>query len=307
MMKPEEFKQKFGEVIVVMTTPFKSNYELDLEGVRKHTRYIIDHGLKSKGVLIPTGSTGECPMLREGERKEVIKNVIEEANGDVLVVPGCNHTDTRVVIELAKYSQELGADGVMISPPYYWKPSEEVILRHYKAIANEIDLGIVVYNNWFASQIDIPVSTLLKLSEIPNIVALKENTSSLEKWDEVGTLLDGKLTVVSGNGDLHEPCAGLLASKGIISGIANFIPESLLKIYDAEQENDFRKACKLHRDLLPLANFYKGSSSSRYIVYLKEIMNLMGIPAGTSRLPLVPLNKQEKLEVKKVVEDLKLI
>lgn len=307
MMKHEEFKQKFGEVIVVMTTPFKSNYELDIEGVREHTRYIIDNGLKGRGVLIPTGSTGECPMLREVERKEVIKNVVEEANGDVLVVPGLNHTDTRVVIELAKYSQEVGADGVMISPPYYWKPTEEVILRHFKAIANETDLGIVVYNNWFASQIDIPVSTLLKLAEIPNIVALKENTPSLEKWDEVGTLLDGKLTVVSGNGDLHEPCAGLLASKGLISGIANFAPARLLEIYDAQQEDDFRKACKLHRDLLPFANFYKGSSSSRYIVYLKEIMNLMGIPAGPARLPLVPLNEEEKAEVKKVVKAFKFI
>ncbi|MCK4786304.1 MAG: dihydrodipicolinate synthase family protein [Desulfobacteraceae bacterium] len=307
-MKPEELKQKICGVLAVMTTPFKSDYELDTEGAKKHTRFLIDRGIREgMGVLVPTGSTGECPMLREDERKQMIMAVVEETNGDVPIIAGCNHTDTRVVIELAQYAQEVGADGVMISPPYYWKPTEDVILRHYEAIANEIDIGIMVYNNWFASQIDIPVSTLEKLARIPNIVALKENSPIIEKWDEVCNVLGKTIKIVSGNGDLHEPCAGVSGAVGMISGIVNFAPEKVLAIYQAEKNADFLKARELHRELLPIANFYKSEDSARYIVYLKEIMNMLGIPAGPARLPLVPLTAQEKAQVKKVLKQLKFI
>ena len=138
-MNFQYLREKLVGIIVVTTTAFTSSYEIDREGIRRHTRFLIDSGIKEgMGVLLPTGSTGECPSLREDERKEVMKIVIDEARGEVPVVCGCNHTDTRVVIELAKFAQEAGADGVMISPPYYWKPSEDVIIRHYKKIAEEI-------------------------------------------------------------------------------------------------------------------------------------------------------------------------
>lgn len=308
-MDYEKVRAKVKGILVVMTTPFKDNYELDIEGVKKHTRFLIEKGLVSgAGVLVPTGSTGECPMLRENERKEVLKAIVEAANNEVPVFCGCNHTDTRVVIELAQYAEKIGSDGVMISPPYYWCPTEDVVLNHYTSICNEIDIGVMVYNNWFASQLDMTIETLEKLAEIPNIVAIKENSCRIEKWDVLCLKLGDKVNIVTGNGDVHEPYTSLMGSNGIISGLANFIPEKYLEIYKAITDGDFMKARKLHHEeILPLAFSYTSDDSSRYIAFLKEYMNLMGIPAGPARLPIVPLNSTEKEEIKKIAIEYKLI
>jgi dihydrodipicolinate synthase/N-acetylneuraminate lyase len=165
----------------------------------------------------------------------------------------------------------------------------------------------MVYNNWFASQLDIPVGTLEKLVEIPNIIALKENSCLIEKWDELCMKLGDKISIVAGNGDIHEPFATLLGSKGIISGLANFIPNKLLAIYQACLNGDFIKARKLHREVLPLAFSYKYKDSSCYIAYLKEFMNLMDIPAGPARLPIAEIPYNEKEKVKKMAKEFKLV
>jgi len=308
-MKPEELRKKLVGVQIVMSTPFKDDYELDKEGMRKHTRFLIENGIKEgNGVLIPGGSTAECPMMSIEERKEALKIVIEEANGEVPVVAGCNNTDTRQVIELAKFVQNVGADGVMVNPPYYWKPTPEVILRHYEAIAKEIDIGIMVYNNWFVTQTDISVQTLERLAEIPNIVGIKENSIVMEKIEDVYYRLGDKINVISGNGDLHEPFLGYMGLPGFVSAFANFIPEKLLEIYKLTQKEDFLGARKIHRELMPLWSFYKSEESrydsAKFIIYLKEIMNYLGLPAGPVRLPLVPLNKSEKEEVVNTLKDL---
>ena len=309
-MKPEELKEKLVGVQIVMPTPFKENYELDKEGLRKLTRFLIDRGIKEgEGVLIPAGSTGECPMLDDDERKEVFKIVTEEANGEVPVVVGCNHTDTRTVIKLAKYAQEIGASGVMINPPYYFKPSHEVIMNHYSAVAKEIDIGIMIYNNWFVTQTDISVQTLEKLAQIPNIIAIKENSPALEKVEEVYYRLGDKINVISGNGDLHEPYLGYLGLPGFVSAFASFMPEKLLEIYRLTKKGEYNKARDAHRKLMPLWDFYKSDDVSKYdsakfIIYLKEIMNYLGLPAGPVRLPLVSLTIEEREKAITVLKQL---
>ena len=305
-MKPDELKKVFRGVGVIMTTPFKDNRELDKEGVRKHARFLVDHGIKTgTGVLIPTGSTGECPMLRDDEIRDIIEIILDEVKGEVPVVVTCNHTDTRVVIEQAKYAQEIGADGVMICPHYYWKPSEGMLLTHYKAIAKEIDLGIVIDNASFATGVDMSIESIERLVDnIPNIIALKENSSDIGKWDEECMLFHDRINIVAGNADCHWPYVALIGSVGMISGIANFAPERMIEIYEAVEKGDYLKARELHRKLMPVSLFNSRVASEKYKSFLKEIMNLMGIPAGPTRLPLVPLSDQEKSQVKKVVQDL---
>lgn len=147
-------REKIKGVVVVMVTPFKENYEIDEDALRKLTRFLVESGIKEgKGVLVPAGSTGECPMLTEEERRYIFKVIKEEAGNAVPILGGCNHTDTRAVIKLVQYAEEAGLDGVMISPTYYWKPNEEMILNHFRAIAKATNMGIMVYNNWFASQL----------------------------------------------------------------------------------------------------------------------------------------------------------
>lgn len=307
-MKPEELREKICGVVVVMTTPFKSDFELDEEGLRKQTRFLLESGIKEgTGVLVPTGSTGECPMLTDEERGKIFKIVVEEAKGKVPVVVGCNHTDTRRVIRLAKYAEEAGADGLMISPPYYWAPSEEIVLNHYKNICKETNLGIMVYNNWFASQVDIPVETMSKLAELPNIVALKENTPYIEKFDKMVEVLGDRIAIVDGFGERHEPYISLMGAKGFVAGVANFIPKTMLEIYKAEKEGEYGKARDIHRKITPLLDFiFGGKSSADYIARTKAAMELVGIPAGPPRPPLIPLDEDSKEELKKLLVETEL-
>jgi 4-hydroxy-tetrahydrodipicolinate synthase len=308
-MKPSEFREVCKGVFVMMTTPFKENRDLDLDGVKKHTRFLIDRGIVTgKGVLVPTGSTGECPMMTTEEIKSTMKVVIEEAKNKVPVMPTCNSTDTRVSIELARYAQEIGADGVMISPHYYWKPNRALLLSHYQAIANEIDLGIVIDNASFATGADISIPDLeLLVKKIPQIIGFKENSSDIGKWDEECIKLADKINFIAGNADCHWPYVGLIGSVGMISAMSNFIPEKIIEIWEAVKNNDYIQAKELHRKLMPISMFNSRFASEKYKSFIKEIMNLMGLPAGPTRLPLVPLSKDEMEIVQKVVSDLKLM
>ena len=305
----KELKGRVKGVVVVMTTPFREDYSVDEEGVRKLTRFLLDSGLKEgNGVLVPAGSTGECPMLTDEERKTIFKIVKEEAGDSIPVVGGCNHTDTRTVIKLVHYAEEAGLDGVMISPPYYWKPNEEIVLTHYKAIAKETQMGIMVYNNWFASQWDIPVETMVKLvNEVPNIVALKENTLYIEKFAKMVEAVGDKIAVINGAGEPHEPYAALMGAQGFVTGEACVIPQTCLAIYEAGVQKDYEKAKDILRKAKPLLDFFfSGPHGASYLVRIKTALNVLGLPGGIPRLPLLPADEKLKAEAKRAVDSYEL-
>lgn len=304
MQKFEVLKEKIRGVVVVMITPFKENYELDEDGIRKLTRFLIDSGIKEgKGVLVPAGSTGECAMLTDEERKRIFQIVKDEAKNEVPVVGGCNHTDTRTVIKLVHYAEEAGLDGVMISPPYYWKPDEKMILTHYKAIAKETSLGIMVYNNWFASQLDIPVDLMVKLvDEVPNIVALKDNCNIIDKLAKMIEVLGDRISIVNGAGEPHEPYAALMGAQGFVTGEACVIPKTCVAIYEAEEKKDWDKAKELLKKSSIVWNYLlSGSHIADYIVRVKAALNILGLPGGVPRLPLLPATEEEKEELKRLL------
>ncbi|MGB9857430.1 MAG: dihydrodipicolinate synthase family protein [Dictyoglomaceae bacterium] len=306
MQNFEILKEKIKGVIVVMITPFKENYELDEEGLRRLTRFLIDSGIKEgKGVLVPAGSTGECAMLSDEERKRIFQIVKDEAKNEVPVIGGCNHTDTRTVIKLVHYAEEAGLDGVMISPPYYWKPDERMVLAHYKAIAKETSLGIMVYNNWFASQLDIPVDLMAKLvDEVPNIVALKDNCNIISKLAQMIEALGDRISIVNGSGEPHEPYAALMGARGFVTGEACVIPKTCVAIYEAEEKKDWDKAKELLRQSSVLWNYLlSGSHIADYIVRVKAALNILGLPGGIPRLPLQPASSKEIEDLKKLLSE----
>ncbi len=307
MSRFKDLKDKIRGVVVVMITPFKEDYELDEDGLRRLTRFLIDSGIKEgKGVLVPAGSTGECPMLTDEERKRIFKIVKDEAKDTVPVIGGCNHTDTRTVIKLVHYAEEAGLDGVMISPPYYWKPSEKIILNHYKAIARETELGIMVYNNWFASQLDIPVETMVRLvDEVPNIVALKDNSPYISKLAKMIETLGERISIVNGAGEPHEPYASLMGSRGFVTGEACIIPKTCLSIYEAEVKEDYQRAKEILRQAKPLLDYIldAGDSGADYIVKIKAGLNILGLPGGIPRLPLSPADESTKNRLRKLLEE----
>ncbi len=302
-------KGKIKGVVVVMITPFKENYELDEEGLRKLTRFLIDSGIKEgKGVLVPAGSTGECAMLTDEERKRIFHIVKDEAKNEVPVIGGCNHTDTRTVIKLVHYAEEAGLDGVMISPPYYWKPDERMVLTHYKAIAKETSLGIMVYNNWFASQLDIPVDLMVKLvDEVPNIVALKDNCNIISKLAKMIEVLGDRISIVNGSGEPHEPYAALMGARGFVTGEACVIPKTCVAIYEAEERKDWDKAKELLKKSSIVWNYLlSGNHIADYIVRVKAALNILGLPGGIPRLPLLPASEEEKEELKRLLSKFEL-
>ncbi|HPO82460.1 MAG TPA: dihydrodipicolinate synthase family protein [bacterium] len=307
MSRFKDLNDKIRGVVVVMITPFKEDYELDEDGLRRLTRFLIDSGIKEgKGVLVPAGSTGECPMLTDEERERIFKIVKDEAKNTVPVIGGCNHTDTRTVIKLVHYAEEAGLDGVMISPPYYWKPSEKIILNHYKAIARETELGIMVYNNWFASQLDVPVETMVRLvDEVPNIVALKDNSPYISKLAKMIETLGERISIVNGAGEPHEPYASLMGSRGFVTGEACIIPKTCLSIYEAEVKEDYQRAKEILRQAKPLLDYIldAGDSGADYIVKIKAGLNILGLPGGIPRLPLSPADESTKNRLRKLLEE----
>jgi len=303
-VKPEELRNRLEGVAVVMTTAFTSDFEVDEEGIRAHTRFMIDNGIKNgTGVLVPTASTGEFPMLSEEEQKRIIRIVKEEAGDEVPVVAGCCHTSTLTAIRMAHNAQEAKADGLMISPPYYWKPSEQTILAHFKAIAGETDLGIMAYNNWFATQIDIPLKTMIQLAEIPNIIAAKENTPDLTKFGKVVDAVGDKMAIFNGAGITREPACAVMGASGFVSGMASLIPQANVDIYLAHKAGDYAKARKLCQKLVPLTDLLAGGKGGlENIARLKAVMSIAGIPAGPARPPAIPPDEETKAQLKQALE-----
>lgn len=304
-MKYDELRDKIRGVVVPLITPFKSNQEIDEDGLRKLTRYLIDNGVTTGyGTLIVTGSSGECPMLTDEERKREFEIVKDEAKNDVPILGGCNHTDPRTVIKLAKYAEEAGLDGLMISPPYYWKPSEEMILAHYETIVKGTKMGIMVYNNWFASQVDIPVETMVKLvKEVPQIVAIKDNSIVLSKLARMVKTLGDRITVLNGSGEPHEPYAALMGAKGYVTAEACLIPRTCVDIYKAELKGDYKKALDILDKASTLLDFLLGGENGTdYLVRIKAGMNLVGLPGGITRLPIPPADDNIKAQLRKILD-----
>jgi len=311
-MKPERLKKVLKGVDVVMITPFNDQLDVDISSLRNQVRFLVDNGIKEgSGVLTSTGSTGECPMLSVEERKKILEVVIEESRGEVPVIAGCNHSSTMAVMELVKHAESVGASGVMISPPYYWAPAEEVILEHYKTIAKATNLGIMVYNNWFATQVDIPLNTIKQLIQIDNIVALKENSLLISKLIQVVETVGDKITIVNGNGEKTEPCGHLAGCTGIVSSLANFAPNIALRMYELESTGNYEEAKKFHSGLMPFFNMVwwrGGGDSAQYISYIKEAMKMLGIIShSTVRPPILPISGGERQKLRAQLEVMDLL
>jgi 4-hydroxy-tetrahydrodipicolinate synthase len=304
----EELKEKLQGVSVVMITPFKENLELDEEGLRKNARFLIEKGVREgTGFLVPAGSTGECFNLTNEERKRVFKIVVEEAKGEVPVVAGCNHVNTQGVIELARYAEDVGAEGVMIMPPYYGCASDDMMVKFYREIADEINIGIMVYNNSEVSGVDIPIEAMLRIAEIENVVAYKDCTENFIKYDLTTIALGDKINVLDGSGDFCEPYGMMIGRKGFITGFANFIPEIFLDTYKAVREGNYEKAKDLHIKLYPLYNFCVTRSYDHqgpFISMIKEATNIRKLPAGPVRPPLLPVRDEDKTKLEEIISNL---
>jgi 4-hydroxy-tetrahydrodipicolinate synthase len=317
-------KQDFFVDLPELEKGFKKDAEVDYEGLKENTSFLVEKREIGPMVLTPAGSTGEKYALTDEEWKRVVKTVVDAANGGIPVVPGTSHAGTKVAIERSKYAQDIGADGIMAVLPYYLVPEEEGLYLHYKKLADSVNIGVVVYNNADVSKIYMKPHVLRKLIDnTTNIVAVKENTPYIPTlYEQIKTSGD-KTPILQGRGEWWFAATAFLGVRGYISGYANFMPEFCIDLLKTGLNGDFVKLKELMMRIDPYEEFvamicrkYGPSTTilpypyaSSYMIYgvMKATMDMLGLTGGHVRLPLLDLKQKDKKELEKLIfERLKL-
>ena len=297
-------KTVFSGVVVPLATPFRMDNEVDLEGLRTNVRRLIDKGLvNGRGAIAPAGSTGEGWKLSIDETKKVYAACIEAAAGEVPMICGCVHPSTLIGIELCRAAQDLGADGLMVLPPYYGKPDERLVLRHYQMVDEAVDIGIMVYNNPVVTGLDISVECLQELAALKNVVALKDISQDLIKVEKLMRELSGSLIMINGSSEYYEPQGYLYGGNGFISTIANFVPEYPLAMQEAASRKDYDRVTEIRCQIAPLLDFIR-TLGAEYGEGRNIGMQLKGFVGGKPRDPFVPMSKEHADELKALLKQL---
>jgi 4-hydroxy-tetrahydrodipicolinate synthase len=282
-----------------LVTPFKKDLSLDEVALRRLVRRQIEAGID---FLVPCGTTGESPTLAHAEHLRVVEITLEQAKGKVPVVAGAGGYNTGEVIHLARELQAMGVDGILSVTPYYNRPTQEGLYQHYKAIASACPLPIIVYSVQGRTSVNVEPATLKRLSEIDNIVGVKEASGSLAQIANILNQVPDRFAVLSGDDSVTLPVVSL-GGKGVISTAGNEIPAEMAQIARLALANDFPAARQIHRKFLPLmeVNFVETNP-----IPVKAAMALMGLLEPVWRLPLVPPSAASLARIEKVLRDLSL-
>ena len=327
-MELEELKKHMKGVLVVQTTPFNKDGSLDLEGMRSNTKWLVDYASGKDVILIPLGSTGEFYALSFEERMAVVEMAVEESKEKALVFPGCGAAGTLETIKLCRYAESVGADGAMIVLPYYHIPEEEGMYKHYKQIAQSVgpDFGIMVYNNPAVSGSWISPPLMKKLSKIPNIIAIKENSTNLLQYHSMRSEIEPEdAVVITGSGEVMATYLAVFGCPGFVSISANFSPDISYSVYEALCGENFKEAVRNCRDgVEPFELFigqlqkkygphtaaqtsWGGDAGYMYIGAVKAAMDIVGLRGGEVRAPLIGLDEKDKDSLKCVLRSMNLV
>ena len=273
--------EQFAGVTVALVTPFK-NGEIDFDNLRYLVDWHIDQGTDC---LSPVGTTGESPTLDHEEHERVIAAVVEKAAGRIKVLPGTGSNSTREALRLTSWAARKGADAALVVAPYYNKPTQEGYYRHFAAVAEAVDIPIVLYNIPGRTGSNILPETIARLAEIPTIVGVKEATGSLDQASQIAALCD--LTILSGDDSLTLPLMSI-GGRGVVSVVGNIVPRDLKALVSAFDAGRIREAQTQHRKLFPLCRDMLGVATNP--IPIKTAMKLLGRGTGDLRLPLCPLD-----------------
>lgn len=270
----------FGNLLTAMVTPFDDKMEVDYTQAANLAKYLAEHG--SDGIVV-CGTTGESPTLTKEEKIKLWQVVKEAVAGKATVIAGTGSNNTKESIAMTKEAEKLGVDGAMLVGPYYNKPSQEGFYQHFKTVAESTSLPIIVYNVPGRTGTNILPQTVIRLSEIPNIVAVKEASGNVEQASQIrrGTAPD--FMVYSGDDSLTLPILAV-GGTGVISVASHVIGDQMQEMIKAYLSGDVKKASALHLELFPV---FKGLFITSNPVPVKAALNLKGIKVGSTRLPLV--------------------
>ena len=284
----------FTGAMVALVTPFDGG-EIDFETLDELVDFQLDNGIDA---IVPVGTTGECPTLSHEEHKRVIEAVVKRVGGATRVIAGAGSNSTAEAIELTTFAKKVGADATLQVCPYYNKPTQEGFYQHFKAIADEIDLPMVLYNIPGRCGAGLTPETVARLAEIDNIVAIKEATGSLDQASEIAMRCD--ITIISGDDSLTLPLASV-GAKGVISVVANIVPADVKAMTDIILEGDLVSARQWHRKLFALSKNMLTLATNP--IPIKAAMAMLDMCSEELRLPMTPLEDNKKDSLRKTLKD----
>ena len=322
-MTLDELKKRLKGIVPVQFCPYTKDKELDVEGLRKNTQFLVDFakGDNKDVVVMTNGSTTECYANSLEEQKTVIKTVVDTVGGSIPVVAGVSQAAAERTIELAKYTEDVGADCAMMTPPYYHPASKEGTYQYCKAVAEAVNIGIMIYNNADVSGTLVPPDLMARLAKIENIIAVKDNaTNAADYAFKALTIESEDMVLLNGLGEIHYVGAAAygIRYKGFISFLANFAPSLSYEVYEAVESGDFKKALEALRKQLPIWNLLVKFNRKResisvipeclrtnymYMGVGKAAMDLVGLHGGPLRLPMENLSDEERQELRVVLKE----
>jgi 4-hydroxy-tetrahydrodipicolinate synthase len=289
----------FHGALTAIITPFRDG-AVDEAALRELIEWQIQSGIDG---LVPCGSTGESATLSHPEHERVIKITVEQARKRVPVVAGTGSNSTAEAIRLTASAREMGADGALLISPYYNKPTQDGIYKHYKMIAGSVDLPIFAYNIPGRTGSNIAPETFARLAEIKNIIGVKEASGSTEQTSDILRLTNGKFTVLSGDDALTVPLMAI-GARGVIATIGNAMPREIHELAAAGLAGDFERARQLHYRMLPLMRTLFLETNP---ICIKQALAFMGKCCNELRLPLVPMTPPAAEKLKAAMKELRLI
>jgi dihydrodipicolinate synthase/N-acetylneuraminate lyase len=298
-------------LIVAMTTPFKEDLSIDVDGLRRLTDFYAEAGVPA---VIAAGSTGEFHALSDDERKLVIETVVKQAQRSarpgrrLSVIAGCAHSGTQLALEMTRFAEDAGADGAMITPPYYGFSGFEGLQRHYELISAATSIGIVVYfSGAVLSKVTDVIAhppLLAKLCEIPHLVGFKDSTGNYAFYRDISLMLAGKVAIMGSGGMGYYLWGHIFGSPCSLAGIGNIWPEVELRFHEALARGDRATA---ERIVIELDLPYLAAARNNYFAAVKAMLDMAGLPGGPVRPPLVDWKPEARRALQDIVERIGLL
>jgi 4-hydroxy-tetrahydrodipicolinate synthase len=288
---------RFGSLVTAMVTPFRDeDHALDVDGAQRLASHLLDSG---SDAIVVAGSTGESPTLTHKEKSELFQAVGEVVRGRGKLICGTGTYSTAETLELTQAAEDAGADGLLVVTPYYNKPPQRGLIAHFERVADATDLPIIVYNIPGRTATRIEHDTLLQLAQRPNIVAVKDSTGDFQGVSRLMAEAPPDFEVYSGDdwATFGYVCLGAV---GIVSVASHLVGPQIRQMIELIETGDVPAARKIHEALSPLFNALFITSNP---IPLKAALEMLGLPAGVPRLPLVPATPEERGRVRKALED----
>ncbi|MCH8206986.1 MAG: dihydrodipicolinate synthase family protein [Chloroflexi bacterium] len=301
-MEAERIREWLMGPMVAVAMPFKEDYSLDLDALQENVRYMIDHGIRTgQGSLLVAAAGGEHPTLNADERKAAMQAALEAAQGEVPVLASIQHTDVRIILDLARHASKVGLQGAQLGPPYYYPPTEGDALRLFQMVAEESDVSIMVYHTHWDG-LNMSLDLLRRLAEIPTVRGLKWSAPTDEEYRQGIAALRDDLVIIDNSG--RYALGHSLGARGFITHVGGFWPEYTLRIWNLLERGDYDGVEDALADFQKPWSVWTGKVTAvtgGEGPFIKAAMEAMGLRAGPPRPPSVRPPEHLEAEIRELL------